>query len=81
VNVQIEVSFYPLGTERVGPGIESFIENVRSSGYDPEVGRMSTVISGEMDPLMSAISKAYHAGTGEGQSVMVLKISNACPAG
>jgi len=79
VIVQAEISLYPLGESEIGPRIESFIEKMEMSGLDVELGKMSTIISGECGDMFRILSEAYEKDIEMGASVLTVKVSNACP--
>ena len=79
MNIQAELSLYPLRTERLDTAICRFVEQLEAGGLKPEVGAMSTVVSGECHRVFSAVERAFDACGSEGNIVLVFKVSNACP--
>jgi uncharacterized protein YqgV (UPF0045/DUF77 family) len=79
VIVQAEISLYPLGESEYGGRIESFIEKLKSSGFEVAVGTMSTIILGECGDVFRVLSDAYEEEIETGESVLTVKVSNACP--
>ena len=77
--VQAEVSLYPLGETDLGPRIEGFIKSMEDAGLEVEMGRMSSILTGECAVIFEALSRAYERDAGQGMSVMTIKVSNACP--
>jgi len=79
VIVQAEISLYPLGESEYGTRIKSFIEKLEKSGLDVKPGSMSTIISGECGDVFRILSEAYEGDISSGDSVLTVKVSNACP--
>ena len=79
--VQAEVSLYPLGDSEYTDRINSFIENINNAGLEIEVGRMSSVISGECGDIFRILGEVFENDCEQGASVMTVKVSNACPSG
>jgi len=79
MNIQAELSLYPLRTERLDTVISRFIEQLEKGGLKPEVGAMSTVVSGECHCVFSAVERAFDICGSEGNIVLVFKAGNACP--
>ena len=75
-----QVSIYPLKQPEIGPIIEETRGIFERHGLDIHPGAMSTVVSGEFDTLFAALQEAYRTATEGGQAVMVITLSNACPA-
>jgi uncharacterized protein YqgV (UPF0045/DUF77 family) len=81
VNVQAEVSLYPLRTPRLSKPIEHFREALEGAGLRLETGNMSTLVSGDLNGVFDGLKSAV-AAAGEGREiVLVVKLSNACPSG
>ena len=79
MNIQAELSLYPLRTERLDTAISRFVEQLEAGGLKPEVGAMSTVVRGECHRVFSAVERAFDACGSEGDIVLVFKAGNACP--
>jgi len=79
MNIQAELSLYPLRTERLDTVISRFVDQLKKGGLKPEVGAMSTVVSGECHRVFSAVERAFDACGSEGDIVLIFKVSNACP--
>ncbi len=77
--VRAEISLYPLRTSELSEPIERFCHILTESGCEVTPGTMSTRISGETNILFDSIREAFQAVAGDGEVVMALKISNACP--
>ncbi len=77
--IQAEISLYPLGETKLFTRIKGFVESLQRSGLTVEVGRMSTVISGESAAVFKALQDAFESDAARGGTVMTVKVSNACP--
>ena len=74
-----QVSLYPLRQEHLRPAIEAATNIWRSRGLEVQPGAMSTLLAGDGDRLWAALRDAFAAVSGEGETVMVVTVSNACP--
>jgi uncharacterized protein YqgV (UPF0045/DUF77 family) len=79
MNIQAEVSVYPLRTAKIGELINNFIEELKDSGLVFSSGPMSTILSGDADRVFTTLKEAFKNIAEDHQVVLVLKISNACP--
>lgn len=79
MKIQVELSLYPLRSERLSPAINAFSEELRQAGIDITSGPMSAIITGESKKIFSAVGRAFDKCAGSGDLVLVLKASNACP--
>jgi len=80
VKVQAEMSLYPLRTEHLAPTIEVFCRALHREGLKPEMGPMSTRVSGEAEDVFRALRDAFVEAARGQEVVLTVKISNACPA-
>jgi uncharacterized protein YqgV (UPF0045/DUF77 family) len=69
-----QISVYPLRQEHLAPA-ESVRKTLEEHGLTPQVGSMSTIVTGESGDVFAALAKAVSSG----QVVMTITISNACP--
>jgi uncharacterized protein YqgV (UPF0045/DUF77 family) len=74
-----QISIYPLRQEHLGPAIEAVRIALEKHRLKPQVGPMSTLVTGETVEMFAALGEAYDAAAGAGQVVMSVTISNACP--
>ena len=79
MNVQAEVSFYPLRTERIGAALNQFVDTLEQADVEVSVGPMSTRIDGETNEVFEAVRQAFTQTAETYPSVLVLKLSNSCP--
>ena len=80
MNVQAEVSLYPLQTQGISEAIGSFVNVLERAGLTVHKGNMSTALRGEADAVFAAVGEAFGSVADGGQVVLVMKLSNACPS-
>ena len=78
-SISAQVSVYPLRRESIGPAIRKAVDCFRQHGLDVRVGEMSTLIWGEEQELFHALHDAFQAAVEDGDAVMHVTLSNACP--
>ncbi len=81
MNVQAEISLYPLRTGRTRPAITAFAKVLEEAGLSAQIRDMSTTVSGEADAVFSALHAAFKVAAEGRQVVLVMKVSNACGRG
>lgn len=74
-----QISVYPLRQEHLGPAVESVRSALKEHGLTPQVGPMSTTVTGENGIMFAALADAFAKAASNGQVVMTITISNACP--
>ena len=79
MEVEAEVSLYPLGQRKLEPGVKAFIQALREQGCHVEVGDMSSIVSGESQAVFDALRLAYDRAASEGGCVLIIKACNVCP--
>jgi uncharacterized protein YqgV (UPF0045/DUF77 family) len=77
--VAAQLSVYPLRQEHLGPAVARVEAVLRAHGLAPVVGPMSSLVTGETGRLFAALAAAFDAVAADGQVVMTLTVSNACP--
>lgn len=80
MDVQAEMSIYPLRTDSLSEPIDEFCEILRKNGLKIKTTSMSTLIRGDSTELFSTCQKAFEQVARKYQIVMNIKISNACPS-
>jgi len=80
MRVQAEVSLYPLRTSKLSGPIVTFCEVLRSHGLDVQTRSMSTLAAGESRDLLEALREGFERLAQDGELVVDVKISNACPS-
>jgi len=79
VNIQAEVSLYPLKKDKIGAIINGFIDDLREQNLEVTPGPMSTRISGDCAKVFAALAESFAGAARQGQTVLIAKVSNACP--
>ncbi|MEA3345943.1 MAG: YkoF family thiamine/hydroxymethylpyrimidine-binding protein [Chloroflexota bacterium] len=77
--ISAQVSLYPLRQLELGPAIRAAWRIFDEHGLEVERGAMSTVVWGEEEAVMGALREAFDWAGREGEVVMVITLSNACP--
>ena len=80
MNVQAEISLYPLRSRDLRKPIESFLRELEAAGLSVRPGMMSSVVAGEESTVFSKVGAAFRTVAENGQVVLVMKVSNACPS-
>ena len=80
MKVQAQISLYPLRRPDLAEPITRFVQQLGRDGLDIEVGPMSTEITGDSKVLFAKLAEAFEDAAGRGDMVLLLKVSNACPA-
>jgi len=78
--ISAQVSLYPLRQSELGPAIAQAIEAFRARGLEVKPGTMSTLVSGEPGAVFDALKAAFQSAAASGDVVMVVSLSNCCPA-
>lgn len=79
VGIAAQVSIYPLRQPALSPAIDAAVQIFAEFGLEVEAGAMSTVVTGEDQAVFAALREAFARVTEEGEVVMVVTLSNACP--
>ena len=74
-----QVSLYPLRQPGLSSQIERALDIFRDHQLQVTPGSMSTVVSGDYDSLFEALKQAFQVAAEQGEIVMVVTLSNACP--
>jgi uncharacterized protein YqgV (UPF0045/DUF77 family) len=74
-----QISIYPLRQDHLAPAIDIVRETLESHHLTPQVGPMSTIVTGETAIIFAALAEAFENATRTGQIVMTFTASNACP--
>ena len=77
--ITAQVSLYPLRQRSIGPAIREGVRVLEEHGLEVRVGEMSTLIWGEEDAVFAALQEAFHRTAIQGDTVMAVTLSNACP--
>ena len=79
MKIQAEMSLYPLRTLTLAEPIQRFIRHLHQKNIEVKMGTMSSHISGDCKDLFHALSVAFEDVAQEGEMVLTVKVSNACP--
>ena len=79
MTISAQISIYPLRQERLSPAIQAVSDALRSAGLSPEIGSMSTMVTGEADAIFAALREGFARAAASAHVVMTLTVSNACP--
>lgn len=77
--VSAQISLYPLRRTSIGPVIRDALRTLEQHQLEVEVGEMSTTVRGDDDEVFAALQEAFQQATREGDTVMTVTVSNACP--
>ncbi len=78
MRVNIQVSVYPLATEKVGEKVMAAIQVAKSAGVEMFTTPMSTQFSSGLEEGLETLGKMYEAVAKDGQAIMTVTISNCC---
>jgi uncharacterized protein YqgV (UPF0045/DUF77 family) len=76
-----QVSIYPLRQNRLSPAINRALDIFREHGLEVTAGSMSSLVSGPDEALFAALKDAFQQTASQGDIVMSLTLSSACPVG
>jgi uncharacterized protein YqgV (UPF0045/DUF77 family) len=79
--ITAQVSVYPLRQAQLGASIELVVAALRCDGVEVREGPMSTLVRGEARLVFAALRDGFERAAAQGDVVMVLTVSNACPGG
>jgi uncharacterized protein YqgV (UPF0045/DUF77 family) len=79
IRISAQVSLYPLGQKKLSPAINEALHIFGQHDLEVIPGSMSTLIFGNDEAIFSALQAAFRRATAQGQVVMVVTFSNACP--
>jgi uncharacterized protein YqgV (UPF0045/DUF77 family) len=77
--ISAQISIYPLRQEHLSPAIEAVQKALEARGLHPEIGAMSTLVTGEIATVFAALQEAFSQAATTGHVVMTVTFSNACP--
>ena len=80
MEIEAEVSLYPLGEPHLSHPIQAFVDVLEDHGCEVEVGEMSTLVKGESADFFEAMRVGYDRACECGGCVLMMKASNVCPA-
>jgi uncharacterized protein YqgV (UPF0045/DUF77 family) len=74
-----QLSLYPLRQPLLSQAIGAALGILKEHGLEVIPGTMSSVATGDDDDLFAAIKEIFRKGAEQGDLVMVVALSNACP--
>ncbi len=74
-----QVSIYPLRQTNLSPAIDRALSIFREHGLEVTTGTMSSLVSGLDEALFAAVKEAFQQTASQGDIVLSLTLSNACP--
>jgi uncharacterized protein YqgV (UPF0045/DUF77 family) len=77
--ISAQISLYPLREARLSPIIEQALDTFKERGLTISPGAMSSLVSGDDEVLFAALKEVFRKSSDEGDIVMVVTLSNACP--
>jgi uncharacterized protein YqgV (UPF0045/DUF77 family) len=78
-HMSAQVSLYPLRQASIGPTIRHVVRHLRVRGLNVRMDEMSTLVWGEERTVFDALREAFHHAAEQGDVVMSVTFSNACP--
>jgi uncharacterized protein YqgV (UPF0045/DUF77 family) len=79
MTISAQIAVYPLRQERLTPTVTAVSAALQAAGLQPEVGPMSTLVTGEPTAVFRGIEAAFSRAGALGHVVMTITVSNACP--
>lgn len=79
MRIQVELNFYPLGTDAVGERVRTFVDGLSVPGIAVYPGAMSTVIAGEEATVFQVLQHCFSTSAQAGPVVLCARFSNVCP--
>jgi uncharacterized protein YqgV (UPF0045/DUF77 family) len=77
--ISAQISIYPLRQEHLSPAIEAVRTALVVRDLRPQIGPMSTVVTGDAGVVFAALQEAFAQAAAAGHVVMTVTVSNACP--
>ena len=77
--ISAQISVYPLRQEHLGPAVEIVKSILEAHGLHPNIGPMSTLVTGAVEDVFAALQEAFMQAAATGHVVMTVTFSNACP--
>jgi uncharacterized protein YqgV (UPF0045/DUF77 family) len=77
--VAAQVAIYPRRQERLTPAVTAVSAALEAAGLQPQVGAMSTTVTGEAAVVFQGLADAFARASALGHAVMTITVSNACP--
>ncbi len=78
MNVEMEVSLYPLADESLEHPVQDFVDVLEKHGCTIEHTRLSSVVTGESVKVFEALRLGYEEAAQKGGCVLIIKACNVC---
>jgi len=78
--ITAQVSLYPLPQSPLTPEMSEALQIFQGCAVEVEPDAVSTLLVGDDSPIFAALQKAFCHAAEQGEVVMVVTLSNACPA-
>lgn len=79
MEISAQISIYPLRQDHLSPAIEAVQKALAVRNLRPQVGPMSTGVTGDVAVVFAALQGAFIHAAATGHVVMTVTVSNACP--
>ena len=79
MELEMDVSLYPMGQTHVVHPVHDFVEVLRKHGCTVENSPTSLIVSGQSQQLFEALRLGYEEAARNSGCVMVVKACNVCP--
>lgn len=79
MNVEMEVSLYPLTEEVLEHPVHDFVDVLKAHGCEVEICSMCSVVRGESAQVFEALRLGYEQAARKSGCVLIVKACNACP--
>lgn len=79
MNIEAEISFYPVVQERLVHPVHDFVEVLKKHGCAVEVGPMSSIVKGDSSSVFEALRIGYEEAAHKSACLLMVKVCNVCP--
>lgn len=79
MNVEAEVSLYPLTEEHLDHPVHDFADVLKKHGCTVDIGPMSSIVKGESSTVFEALRIGYEQAAQRSGCVLIVKACNVCP--
>ena len=79
MDVELEVSLYPLTEEFLEHPVEDFVKLLEQHGCTVEHTALSSMVKGESERVFEAVRLGYEQAVQKSGCVLIVKACNACP--
>jgi len=79
MNVELEVSLYPLTEELLEHPVQDFVKLLEKQGCTVEHTPLSSIVKGESAEVFEALRLGYEQAAQKTGCVLIVKACNVCP--